>query len=115
MTSSGKLKVDEKLLGKVNRPVDMVEYQDGSVVSRTIIDQKSGTVTLFAFGEGQALSEHTAPFNALVSVLDGKVRTIISGRPFDLSAGDAIILPANQPHALQALGRFKMMLTMIRA
>ncbi|MEK7281424.1 MAG: cupin domain-containing protein [Chloroflexota bacterium] len=115
MTLPEKQKTDDKLFGQVNRIVDMVEYQAGSVVSRTIIDQKSGTVTLFAFDEGQGLAEHSAPFNAMVYVMDGKVRVIISGKPFELNAGDMIIMPANQPHALQAISRFKMMLIMIRA
>ena len=115
MTSQEKPKIDDKILGQVSRPTDMVEYQEGSVVSRTVVDQKSGTVTIFAFGAGQGLSEHTAPFNALVHILDGKARVTISGKPFDLGAGDAIVLPANQPHALQATSRFKMILTMIRA
>ncbi len=115
MTSPEKQKADEKLLGQVNRLVDMVAFQGGAVVSRTIVDQKSGTVTLFAFDEGQGLSEHTAPFNAMVYAMDGKVRVTIGGKPFELSAGDTIIMPANQPHALQAINRFKMMLIMIRA
>jgi quercetin dioxygenase-like cupin family protein len=115
MTLPEKQKTDDRLLAKVSGLADMAEYQEGSVVSRTIIDQKSGTVTLFAFDEGQGLSEHTAPFNAMVYAMDGKVRVTISGKPFDLSAGDAIIMPAGQPHALQAISRFKMMLIMIRA
>ena len=115
MTSPEKQKIDEKLLGKVSRPIDMVEYQEGSVVSRTIVDQEKGTVTLFAFGEGQGLSEHTAPFSALVYIMDGSAKVMINGKPFELGAGDAIVLPANQPHALKAISRFKMMLTMIRA
>lgn len=115
MTLPEKQKTDALLLAQVSGLAGMVEYQEGSVVSRTIMDQRSGTVTLFAFGEGQGLSEHTAPFNAMVYVMDGKVRVMISGKPFDLSAGDAIIMPANQPHALQAISRFKMMLIMIRA
>ncbi|MBM2832529.1 MAG: hypothetical protein HW414_1581 [Dehalococcoidia bacterium] len=115
MTLPEKQKTDAMLLAQVSGLTGMVEYQEGSVVSRTIMDQRSGTVTLFAFGEGQGLSEHTAPFNAMVYVMDGKARVIIGGKPFDLSAGDAIIMPANQPHALQAISRFKMMLIMIRA
>jgi len=92
----------------------LVEYQEGSVVSRTIIDKKSGTVTLFAFAGGQGLSEHKAPFDALVHVLDGQAQITISGRHFDLKHGQTIIMPANEPHAVRAITPFKMLLTMIR-
>ena len=95
--------------------VDMVSYQDGAVVSRTLIDKKTGTVTLFAFGEGQGLSEHTAPFDALVQVIDGEVEITIAGKPYHLDAGEIIVMPAGVPHALKAARRFKMMLTMIRS
>lgn len=95
--------------------VDMVSYQEGSVVSKTIIKKKTGTVTLFAFDQGQGLSEHTAPFDAMVQVLDGEVEIKISGKPFLLKQGDMMIMPANQPHALSAVKRFKMLLTMIRS
>lgn len=95
--------------------VDLVDYQAGSVVSRAILKAKTGTVTLFAFDEGQALSEHTAPFDALAEVLDGEVEITISGKSHRVRAGEMIILPANRPHALKAAGRFKMMLVMIRS
>ena len=95
--------------------LDMVSYQDGAVVSRTLIDKKTGTVTLFAFGEGQGLSEHTAPFDALVQVLDGEVEITIAGQPYHLDAGEIIVMPAGVSHALKATRRFKMMLTMIRS
>lgn len=95
--------------------VDMVAYQEGAVVSKTIIKKKTGTVTLFAFDQGQGLSEHTAPFDAMVQILDGKVEIRISGKPFLLQQGDMMIMPANQPHALSAIQRFKMLLTMIRS
>ena len=95
--------------------VDMVSYQDGAVVSRTLIDKKTGTVTLFSFGEGQGLSEHTAPFDALVQVLDGEAEITIAGKPYHLDAGEIIVMPAGVPHALKAARRFKMMLTMIRS
>jgi len=85
------------------------------VVSRTIIDKKTGTVTLFAFDEGEGLSEHTAPYDALVYILDGKADIIISGKPFRLKKGEVTIMPANEPHALLALTKFKMLLTMIRS
>jgi len=95
--------------------VDEVAYQQGSVVSKTILEKKTGTVTLFAFDEGQGLSEHTAPFDALVQVLDGEARIEISGTPFHLKQGEMIIMPANEPHAVKAVRRFKMLLTMIRS
>ena len=93
----------------------MAAYQEGSVVSRQITKEDAGNVTLFAFDEGQGLSEHTAPFDALVHLLEGEAEVTISGAPFYLMAGDAIIMPANEPHALKAVKRFKMLLTMIRA
>jgi len=100
---------------KPNSLVDMVDYQKEAVVSKTIIQKKIGTVTLFAFDQGQGLSEHTAPFDALVQVLEGEVEIKISGKPFNLKQGDIIIMPANEPHALMAVKSFKMLLTMIRS
>jgi quercetin dioxygenase-like cupin family protein len=94
---------------------DMLDYQEGSVVSKTLIKKTSGTVTLFAFDEGEGLSEHTAPFDAMVCVLDGEVQITISGKPFDLKQGEMIIMPANEPHALKAVKKFKMMLIMIKS
>jgi len=105
----------EGLVAAVNRLADLVAYQKGSVVSRTVIDKKVGTVTLFSFDEGQGLSEHTAPFDALVYIPDGEVEISISGKPFRLREGDMIIMPAGQPHALKAVKRFKMLLVMIRS
>ncbi len=93
---------------------EMVNYQDGSVVSRQITKADAGNVTLFAFDKDQGLSEHTAPFDALVHILEGEAQVTISGKAFDLNAGDAIIMPANEPHALKASQKFKMLLTMIR-
>ncbi len=95
--------------------VDLVDYQQGAVVSKTLLEKKTGTVTAFAFDVGQGLSEHTAPFDALVQVLDGEVEITISGKPFHLKQGEIIIMPANEPHALKAVSRFKMLLTMIRS
>jgi len=92
----------------------LVEYQPGSVVSRQITKAEGGNVTLFAFDEGQELSEHTAPFDALVHVLDGEAEIKISGKPSLLKSGEAIIMPANQPHAVKAVKKFKMLLTMIK-
>lgn len=93
---------------------DLVSYNEGSVVSRQVTKAEAGNVTLFAFDKDQELSEHTAPFDALVHVLDGETEIRISGKPFHLKTGDAIIMPADEPHAVKALTRFKMLLTMIR-
>lgn len=93
----------------------LVDYQEGSVVSREIIKKQSGTVTLFAFDEGQGLSEHTAPFDAAVHVLDGAAEVTISGIPHTVGAGELLIMPAGEPHSLKAPARFKMLLTMIRS
>jgi quercetin dioxygenase-like cupin family protein len=105
----------KKLVAKVLRLVDLVDYQDGAVVSREIINKKTGTVTLFAFDRGQGLSEHTAPYDAMVSLFDGEADITISGKTLRLKAGEMVIMPANQPHALKAVGRFKMILTMIKS
>jgi len=94
---------------------EMAAYQEGSVVSRQITKADAGNVTLFAFDKDQGLSEHTAPFDALVYILEGEAEVTISGKPFLLGMGDAIIMPAHEPHALKAAQRFKMLLTMIRA
>ena len=94
---------------------ELIEYQAGSVVSRTLIDKEAGNVTLFAFDEGQGLSEHTAPYDALVYLLDGETDISISGKAHRLSSGEAIIMPANEPHALKATKRFKMALVMIHS
>ena len=92
---------------------ELANYQDGSVVSRQITKAEAGNVTLFAFDQDQELSEHTAPFDALVHILDGDAEIKISGKAFHLKMGEAIIMPANEPHAVRALTRFKMLLTMI--
>ena len=94
---------------------ELVSYQDGAIVSREIVKKPTGTVTAFAFDEGQGLSEHTAPFDALVQVLEGEMEITISGKPHCMKGGELILIPANQPHALKALKRFKMILTMIRS
>lgn len=98
-----------------HRLVDLVAYQKGSVVSKTLMDRKTGTVTLFAFDKGQALSEHTAPFDAMVCVLDGTAEISIAGAAALVKAGEMLIMPADVPHALKAVEPFKMMLTMIRS
>lgn len=105
----------ENLAAQVLHTVELVGYQEGAVVSRTLINQKTGTVTLFAFDAGQELSEHTAPYAALVQVLDGETEIRISGQPYQLKAGEALIMPANDPHAVKALTKFKMLLTMIKS
>ncbi|MBL7074843.1 cupin domain-containing protein [candidate division KSB1 bacterium] len=105
----------KKLEAQAVRLIDLADYQEGSVVSRTIIKKKTGTVTFFAFDEGQGLSEHTAPFDALVHLLDGEAEIVISGKPLYLKKGEMVIMPANQPHALRAVKKFKMILIMIRS
>jgi len=106
---------DQNLAAKALRLLDLIDYQDGAVVSREIVSKQTGTVTLFAFDKGQGLSEHTAPFDALVCILDGEADITISGKTLRLKAGEIVIMPANQPHALKAVARFKMILTMIRS
>jgi quercetin dioxygenase-like cupin family protein len=103
------------ILGKQFVVNDLIAYQEGAVVSRTLIDKKVGTVTIFAFDEGQGLSEHTAPFDAMAQILDGEAEIRISGKPFHLKTGEMIVMPANQPHSLRAITAFKMMLIMIRS
>jgi quercetin dioxygenase-like cupin family protein len=105
---------DENIIGKVVNLAGLVDYQVGSVVSRTLIDKPASTLTLFAFDSGQGLSEHTAPFDALVYLLDGSADVTISGRPLRLQQGEMVIMPANQPHALKAIHRIKMLLVMIK-
>ena len=105
----------EKLIAHQASTNDLLDYQEGSVVSRTIIDKKTGTVTLFAFDEGQGLSEHTAPFDALVHLIDGEAEITISGKPLRLKKGEMVIMPAGDPHALQAVKKFKMILIMIKS
>jgi quercetin dioxygenase-like cupin family protein len=95
--------------------INLIDYQTGSVVSKTIVDKPSGTVTLFAFDKGQGLSEHTAPFDALVYIVDGKAEIKISGNPLQVNAGQMIVMPANKPHALRAINQFKMLLVMIKS
>ncbi len=94
---------------------DLVNYQEGSIVSREIIRKSTGTVTIFAFDKGQGLSEHTAPFDALITILDGEAEVTIAGQAYHLEQGQMVILPANKPHALKALSKFKMLLVMIRS
>jgi quercetin dioxygenase-like cupin family protein len=110
-----KSNVASKLAGQAAILKELVDYQEGSVVSRTLIDKKAGTVTLFAFDVDQRLSEHTAPFDALLYVFDGEAEITVSGKPAKLNEGTMTLLPAGEPHAVKALSRFKMMLTMIKS
>lgn len=103
------------LIGQTLTINDLAAYQSGSVVSRTLIDKKIGTLTLFAFDKGQGLSEHTAPYDAFVQVLDGSAVITIAGQEHQVAAGQMIIMPANKPHSLRAEAPFKMLLVMIRA
>lgn len=104
----------EELLGKVLHLKDLIGYQDGTIASRMIINQKAGSITLFSFDEDEGLSEHTAPFDAVVTILDGECEVWVAGITSQMKEGETIIFPANVPHALSAITRFKMMLTMIR-
>ncbi len=106
---------EEELIGKALKAKDLVKYDKGAVVSRTILQKKTGTVTIFSFDKGQGLSEHTAPFDAMVEVLDGEAEIFIAGKPHKVKAGEFIIMPANKPHSLKAVKKFKMELIMIRA
>ena len=100
---------------EVVRPLELVSYQEGAVVSRTLLNRKAGTLTLFAFDAAQSLSEHTAPFDAVAHVLEGEAEIVIAGRPQKVSAGEIVLMPAHQPHAVNALKKFKMLLSMIRS
>jgi quercetin dioxygenase-like cupin family protein len=95
--------------------LDLVNYQEGSIVSRVILKREKGNVTVFAFDEGQGLSEHTAPFDALVQAIEGEAEVTVAGKPLIVKASEVVLLPAEQPHAVKATTRFKMILTMIRS
>jgi len=103
------------LIGRAVEMNSLVAYASGSVVSRTLIDRKIGTITLFSFDAEQGLSEHTAPFDAFVQIIDGVADVTIDGKVQRVSSGEFIIMPANIPHSLKAVEKFKMMLVMIRA
>jgi quercetin dioxygenase-like cupin family protein len=107
--------LSEELKAKSFKTSDLIDYQEKSVVSREIIKKETGTVTIFAFDKGEGLSEHTAPFDAMVQVIDGTAEIIISGNKNVVQKGEMIIMPGNVPHALNAVERFKMVLTMIRS
>ena len=110
-----KKKIKETYIGKANNLESLIEYQTDSVISKTIIGKKAGTVTLFAFDKEQGLSENTAAYDALVYMLDGEAKITISGKPIIVKKGDMVILPANEPHALEALSPYKMLLVMIKS
>lgn len=112
-TGKSERKRDE-LKGRVLVLKDLVEYQDGTVASRMIVNRRSGSITLFSFDEDEGLSEHTAPYDAVVTILDGECEVWVAGETFRMKEGETIIFPANAPHALSAITRFKMMLIMIR-
>lgn len=105
----------QDLRAKPFRLAEMIDYRQSSIVSRTIVAKGTGTVTLFAFDEGEGLSDHTAPFDALVYVVEGTAQITISGKPMALKQGEMVIMPAHEPHAVKASGKFKMMLVMIKS
>lgn len=105
----------QSCVGRATLLSELVEYASGSVVSKTVLDKKAGSLTLFAFDKGQRLSEHTSPYDAVVQVLDGRVELAIGGEKIDASAGEIVIMPADVPHAVFAAERFKMLLTMVRS
>ena len=105
----------EKLVAAPGKLSELVGYQEGAVVSKTLIAKKTGTVTLFAFDEGQGLSEHSAPYDATVCLVEGEAEMTVSGKPFRVREGEIVILPANEPHAVRAVKKFKMLLIMIRS
>jgi quercetin dioxygenase-like cupin family protein len=105
---------NEFVKGEVFSFADSVDYASGAIVSKTVLKKETGNISLFAFDKGEALSEHTAPFDAMIQVVDGKGQIIIGGKPFEVSAGNSIIMPANIPHAVKAIEKFKMILTMIK-
>ncbi len=109
------METENKLAGQALDVLELIQYQEGSVVSRTVADKPVGTVTVFAFDEGQGLSEHTAPYDAIVHIVDGEVDVTISGKVVRAKAGEMVIMPAGQPHSLKAVTKFKMILIMIRA
>jgi quercetin dioxygenase-like cupin family protein len=109
------MKNQKNLSAKALSPANLVAYGKGAVVSSTIIKKQAGTITLFSFDKGQGLSEHTAPFDALIYILDGRAKIYIAKKPHQVKKGEIIILPANKPHAVKAITKFKMMLVMIKS
>lgn len=115
MARKGWISDKGSIVGRAAAGGKLIDYQDGSIVSRELIRRDAGTVTLFAFDRGQGLSEHTAPFDALVQIIDGEAQITIAGKPLPAKKGEMLILPAGRPHALKAVKRFKMLLTMVRS
>ncbi|MFP4006346.1 MAG: cupin domain-containing protein [Candidatus Hadarchaeia archaeon] len=105
----------KKLVGNNFKTRELIEYQDNAVVSKTIIDKEAGTITIFAFDKEQSLSEHTAPFEALAQILDGKCKIKMEDEEIEISEGEALIIPEDRPHSVIAVERFKMLLTMIKS
>jgi len=105
----------DSIVASAHKLQGLIDFQADSVVSKTIIDTKEGTITLFAFDKGQGLSEHTSPYNAFVYSIEGSVEITIDGKPHTVSGGEVVIMPANKPHSLHALERFKMLLVLIRS
>ena len=105
---------NEFVKGEVFNFAASVDYASGAIVSKTVLKKETGNISLFAFDKGEALSEHTAPFDALIQVVDGTGQVIIGGKPFEVKVGNSIIMPANIPHAVKAIEKFKMILTMIK-
>ena len=110
-----KSKKSEELLDNVQNLKNLIAYQNGSVVSRSILKKESGNITLFAFDKGEGLSEHTSPYDAMVYLCDGEAEIKISGNIYSISEGNIIIMPANEPHALKAVSKFKMLLIMLKS
>ena len=115
MDSKLSLSADKGIVGQAVNIEGLVSYQEGAVVSKTLLNKKAGTITLFAFDKGQGLSEHTAPYDATVQVVDGEAEITVSGKARTVRKGDMLIMPANEPHSLFAAERFKMVLIMIRS
>jgi len=113
--SEKKQTINENFIAQANNLESLMDYQTDSVVSKTIIGKKAGTVTMFAFDKDQGLSEHTAPYDAMVYMVDGEAQITISGKPIIVKKGEMVILPANEPHALEALSKYKMLLIMIKS
>ncbi|MCP5063474.1 MAG: cupin domain-containing protein [Ignavibacteriae bacterium] len=107
--------MEQNNITEILKTNDLISYQDDSVISRTLVKKDTGTITLFAFDEGQGLSEHTAPFDALAQIVEGNAEIKIDGKVFSLESNEMIIMPANKPHALKALSKFKLLLTMIKS
>ncbi len=115
MQNNNKQTSNKKTILRAEKLINLIDYQDNSVVSKTIINKETGTITLFAFDENQGLSEHTTPFDAFIYLVDGKAKVTISNKEFQIEKGQTITLPANQPHSLKGVKKFKMILIMIKS